>query len=54
MNRRTFDIAVPLLYLVAIIVAVVIRDALVVGAVASIGALLVVLYFASLRPKSKV
>lgn len=55
MNRRTFDIGVPLLYLVAIIVAIIaFHDDLIVGAVTTIGAFLVALYFGALRPKSKV
>ncbi len=49
MNRRMLDIAVPLLYVVALLVADLLRNAAVVGGVAVIGAVLVGLYFAAIR-----
>jgi hypothetical protein len=53
MNRRTLDIAVPALYVLALLVAVVLQDAGAVGGVAVIGAVLVGVYFAALRQNLK-
>jgi hypothetical protein len=53
MNRRTFDIAVPVLYVIALLVALVLQDAGAVGGVAVIGAVLVGVYFAALRQNIK-
>ena len=53
MNRRTFDILVPLAYVAAILVAVVIGDEGGVGGVATIGAVFVAAYFAALRQNIK-
>jgi hypothetical protein len=53
MNRRTLDIAVPLIYVIALLVAVMLQDPAAVGGVAVIGAVLVGLYFAALRPNRK-
>ena len=53
MNRRTLDIAVPLVYVIALLVAVMLQDAGAVGGVAVIGAVLVALYFAALRQNLK-
>ena len=53
MNRRTLDIAVPFLYVIALVVAVLLQDAGAVGGVAVIGAVLVGLYFAALRQNLK-
>jgi hypothetical protein len=53
MNRRTFDILVPLLYAVALVVAIVIGDRGGVGGVATIGAAFVIAYYATLRQNIK-
>ena len=53
MNRRTLDLAIPIVYVIAIITATFFKDEMVIGAVATLGALLVGLYFAALRPRSK-
>jgi hypothetical protein len=53
MNRRTWDIAVPVLYVLAVLVAVLIHDPAGVGGVAVIGAVVVGLYFAALRRNIK-
>ena len=53
MNRRTLDIAVPLLYVVALLVAVFLKNEAGVGGVAVIGAVLVGLYFVALRQNLK-
>jgi len=49
MNRRTFDILVPLLYVLVILVAVFVGDPGGVGGVATIGAVCVAAYYAALR-----
>ena len=49
MNRRTFDILVPLAYAMALLVAILIGDRGGVGGVATIGAAFVVAYYATLR-----
>ena len=51
MNRRTLDITIPLLYVLAIIVAIAMHDPQVVGGVALIGAVGVAVYYAALRQK---
>jgi hypothetical protein len=53
MNRRTFDILVPFAYVIALVVAIVIGDKGGVGGVATIGAVLVVAYYAGLRHNIK-
>jgi len=53
MNRRTFDILVPLLYVLAILVAVIVGDPGGVGGVATIGAVVVAAYYAALRQNLK-
>jgi hypothetical protein len=46
MNRKTLDILVPMVYVLAILVAVFIGDDAGVGGVATIGAVLVAIYYA--------
>ena len=53
MTRRTLDIAVPILYVIALLVAIFIRNEAGIGGVAVIGAVLVGLYFAALRQNLK-
>jgi len=53
MNRRTFDILVPLLYVLAILIAVFVGDPGGVGGVATIGAVFVAAYYAALRQNLK-
>ena len=53
MNRRTLDVLVPMVYVLAILIAVVIGDAGGVGGVATIGAVCVAAYFAALRQNLK-
>lgn len=53
MNRRTFDILVPLAYVAAFFVAIVIGDRGGVGGVAIIGAVCVAAYYAALRQNIK-
>ena len=53
MNRQTFDILVPLVYVVAVVVAVVLGDEAGVGGVATIGAVCVAIYYAALRQNIK-
>jgi hypothetical protein len=52
-NRRTFDILVPLLYALAIVIAIVIGEDDGVGGVAIIGAVCVGIYYAALRQNIK-
>jgi hypothetical protein len=52
-NRRTLDILVPMAYVVALLVAVLIGDSGGVGGVAVIGAICVGAYFAALRQNLK-
>jgi len=54
MNRRTFDIVIPILYILALLVVIMTQGATVVGATATIGLVVVLVYFLALRPKSKV
>jgi len=49
MNRRTLDLAVPMLYATAILIAIFAGGGAAVGAVSVIGAMFVGLYFAALR-----
>jgi hypothetical protein len=49
MNRRTFDVLLPILYVIAIVLAGMIANATWVGGVATIGALLLGAYYAALR-----
>jgi hypothetical protein len=53
MSRRTWDIAVPILYAIAVLVAVFIGDPAGVGGVAVIGAVAVGLYYAAFRRNIK-
>jgi hypothetical protein len=53
MNRKTLDILVPMVYVLAILVAVFIGDDAGVGGVATIGAVLVAIYYAALRQNIK-
>ena len=53
MNRRTFDVLVPLGYAMAIMIAVFLGDGRAVGAVAAIGAFGVAAYYAALRNNLK-
>lgn len=53
MNRRTFDILVPIAYVIATIIAVYIGNTEWVGIVATVGALLVGAYYAALRQNLK-
>jgi len=53
MNRRTLDIVIPMLYVVAIMVAVFFAGGKVVGAVSVIGAILVGMYWAGIRRNLK-
>jgi len=53
MNRRTFDVAVPILYVVAILISVFSGREAWVGGVAAIGAMIVALYYAALRQNLK-
>ena len=53
MNRRTFDVAVPILYVAALLIAVFIGQEAWVGGVAAIGAMFVALYYAALRQNLK-
>jgi hypothetical protein len=53
MNRRTLDIAVPIVYVLAVLVAILIGDQGGVGGVAVIGAVLVGAYYAALRQNIK-
>ena len=49
MNRRTFDVLLPIVYVIAIVLAGIVADATWVGGVATIGALLLGAYYAALR-----
>ena len=53
LRRRTFDILVPIVYLLAVLVAILLQDAAGVGGVAVIGALCLVVYYAQLRQNLK-
>ena len=53
MNRRLLDILVPVAYVIAILIAVYVGNSEWVGIVASIGALLVAVYYVGLRPSVK-
>jgi len=52
-NRRTLDIAVPILYVLAVLAAIIIGDSGGVGGVAIIGAVCVAAYYATLRQNIK-
>ena len=49
MNRRTLDLAVPMLYVAAIMITIFAGGGAAVGVVSVIGALFVGFYFAALR-----
>jgi hypothetical protein len=53
LNRRTLDILVPMIYVIAILVAVFVGNETAVGAVATIGAVCVGAYYAALRQNLK-
>jgi hypothetical protein len=53
LNRRTLDILVPMIYVVAILIAVFAGNETAVGAVATIGAVCVGAYYAALRQNLK-
>jgi len=53
MNRRTLDILVPIVYALAVLIAILVGDAGGVGGVAIIGAVCVGAYFAALRQNVK-
>jgi hypothetical protein len=53
MNRRTLDVLVPMIYVLAIVIAVVIGDQAGVGGVATIGAVCVGIYYAAIRQNIK-
>jgi hypothetical protein len=53
LKRRTFDILVPIVYVVAVLVAIVLGDAGGVGGVVVIGAVCVGAYYAALRQNIK-
>jgi len=52
-NRKTLDILVPMIYALAVIIAIVIGDSAGVGGVATIGAVCVGIYYAALRKNIK-
>jgi hypothetical protein len=52
-NRRTLDVLVPIVYVLAILVAVMIGDSGGVGGVTVIGAVLVGAYYAAFRRNMK-
>ena len=54
MRRRTFDILVPIVYVLAVLAAILLRDPAGVGGVAVIGAFCLVVYYAQLRRNLKV
>jgi len=49
MNRRTFDVLLPIVYVIAIVLAGFIANETWMGGVATIGALLLGAYYAALR-----
>jgi membrane associated rhomboid family serine protease len=53
MNRRTLDIVLPGLYVIAILIAVFAGGGPAVGAVAAIGGILLGMYWAALRRNLK-
>lgn len=53
MNRRTLDVVIPMLYIVAILIAVFFADGRVVGFVAAIGAIFCGMYWAGIRRNIK-
>ena len=53
MKRRTFDILVPIVYVLDMVVAIFVGDAGGVGGVAVIGAVCVGAYYATLRQNIK-
>jgi hypothetical protein len=53
MNRRTWDVLVPIVYVIALLVAVFIGDQAGVGGVTVIGAICVGAYYAALRRNIK-
>jgi Flp pilus assembly protein TadB len=53
LKRRTFDIGVPIVYALAVLVAILLGDAAGVGGVAVIGAFCLVVYYAQVRQNLK-
>jgi hypothetical protein len=53
LKRRTVDILVPIVYVLAVLVAIFLRDPAGVGGVVVIGAFCLVVYYAQLRPNIK-
>jgi hypothetical protein len=53
MKRRTVDLLVPLVYVLAVVVAVFIGEEGGIGGVATIGAILVAAYYLTLRQNLK-
>jgi hypothetical protein len=53
MNRRTVDILVPIVYVIAVLVAIFLGHEPGVGGVATIGAILVAAYYVMLRQNIK-
>jgi hypothetical protein len=53
LKRRTVDILVPIVYVLAVLVAIFLRDPAGIGGVAVIGAFCVVVYYAQLRQNLK-
>jgi hypothetical protein len=52
-RRRTFDILVPIVYVLAVLVAILLQDPVGVGGVAVIGAFCLVVYYAQVRQNIK-
>jgi hypothetical protein len=49
MNRRTFDVLLPMLFAAAVVAAALLGSGSAVGVVAAVGAILVGAYFAAIR-----
>jgi len=52
-RRRTFDILVPIVYVLAVLVAILLQDPVGVGGVAVIGAFCLIVYYAQVRQNIK-
>jgi hypothetical protein len=53
LNRRTLDVLVPIVYVLAILVGVFFFTETVLGAIAALGAVVVAAYYAALRQNLK-
>jgi hypothetical protein len=53
MNRRTVDLLVPIVYVIALVVAIFIGEEGGIGGVATLGAIMVAAYFIALRQNIK-